>query len=603
MITYRNANQFFSPFYVFAAESVRLVHDFGNMFEKFVAPAVSEDAETLLDSVLMFVRYYETNETFDLLTHGMGPGLVAVVMHNFSQFLGDLMGQKLDHATQYHGKRLFPNMYMDKLRNIINSIVVDRADEYTGKLVKGQESDNKSDTKKKKPSKKHHQQAEKLKFVIEDSDSEEIEVLTDSCSDNEKDFTTLTSSTGTAYHPPSKTTTKSRYGKRGGDDDIIKRIEMMQHTLQEQKKQINKLTTENSEAKDKLKKLRAHKKPLKQSNLKTFVNIPSVDVDSSDDDALDEDHKIPDSTQPTKDTLDNVATGSDAGSVFQCSGVVHKQKKRARIDSESTVKQTDMPTAMSEESESEIDKLVRTKLEMEQKLKDAQNKLLQQKMEAKARTFQDQVICAIRNLRATLMECYGTAKTDERLVAARSKFCEEVETILVLGYTFCTGEDFVGRVERSILAGQTPEQQFICTRTDNSEADPILGDVTDIIYEVSMPVIVKRELTDDDDADCDIISVQPAPRDFIPKDVTVKQEKIDPKYDNLDKNGNPVAETEEKNEENSQAHEEEAAEGDTEETKDAAAENTPKKPRKNAKKKPSVAPAARRILQSKKSNV
>ena len=166
MITYRNANQFFSPFYVFAAESVRLVHDFGNVFEKVVAPAVSEDAETLLDTVLMLVRYYETNETFDLLTHGMGSGLVAVVMHNFLPFLGDLMGQKLDHATQYRGERLFPNMYMDKLRNIINSIVVDRADEYTGKLVKGQESYNKSNTKKKKPSKKHHQQAEKLKFVV-----------------------------------------------------------------------------------------------------------------------------------------------------------------------------------------------------------------------------------------------------------------------------------------------------------------------------------------------------------------------------------------------------------------------------------------------------
>ena len=86
MITYHNANQFFPPFYVFAAESVHLVHDFGNVFEKVVAPTVSEDAETLLDSVLMFVRYYKTNETFDLLTHGMGPGLVAVVMHNFSQF-------------------------------------------------------------------------------------------------------------------------------------------------------------------------------------------------------------------------------------------------------------------------------------------------------------------------------------------------------------------------------------------------------------------------------------------------------------------------------------------------------------------------------------
>ena len=135
------------------------------------------------------------------------------------------MGQKLDHATQYRGKRLFPNMYMDKLRNIINSIVVDRADKYTGKLVKGQEdkSDNKSDTKKKKTSKKHsHQQADKTKFVVDNSDSEESKVLTDSCSEKENVFTTLTSSSGTAYHPTSKHTTKSRYGKRGGDNDIIR---------------------------------------------------------------------------------------------------------------------------------------------------------------------------------------------------------------------------------------------------------------------------------------------------------------------------------------------------------------------------------------------
>ena len=185
---------------------------------------------------------------------------------------------------------------------------------------------------------------------------------------------------------------------------------MMQCTLQEQKKQINKLTTENSEVKDRLKKLCAHKKPLKQSNLKNFFSTPLVDVDSSDDDTLDNDNKIPDSTQPSKDTLDNMATGSDVGSVFQCSGVVCKQKKWVRIDSDFTVKQHDMPTAMSDESESEIDKLVRTKLEMEQKLKDTQNKLLQQKMEAKARTFQDHIICTIRDLRATLMECYGTAK-------------------------------------------------------------------------------------------------------------------------------------------------------------------------------------------------
>ena len=85
-----------------------------------------------------------------------------------------------------------------------------------------------------------------------------------------------------------------------------------------------------------------------------------VDIDSSDDDALD-DNKIPDSMLPSKDTMDNVVTGSHIGSVFQCSGVVCKLKKQARIDSDSTVKQHDMPMAMSDESESKIDKLVRTK--------------------------------------------------------------------------------------------------------------------------------------------------------------------------------------------------------------------------------------------------
>ena len=80
----------------------------------------------------------------------------------------------------------------------------------------------------------------------------------------------------------------------------------------------------------------------------------------------------------------------------------------------------------------------------------------------------------------------------------------------------------------------------------------------------------------------EIISVQPAPEDFLPKDVTVKQEKIDPKYDNLDNNGNPVTKTEEKNKEKEklQAHKDEVAEGDTEENKDETgdAKNTPKKP-------------------------
>ena len=37
------------------SESVQLVHDLGNVFEKVISPAVSEEAESILDAVLMFM--------------------------------------------------------------------------------------------------------------------------------------------------------------------------------------------------------------------------------------------------------------------------------------------------------------------------------------------------------------------------------------------------------------------------------------------------------------------------------------------------------------------------------------------------------------------
>ena len=52
-ITKRVVNFFF--FGVFSAESVQLVHDLGSVFEKVISPAVLEEAESILDAVLMFV--------------------------------------------------------------------------------------------------------------------------------------------------------------------------------------------------------------------------------------------------------------------------------------------------------------------------------------------------------------------------------------------------------------------------------------------------------------------------------------------------------------------------------------------------------------------
>ena len=212
----------FFVFGVFLAESVQLVHDLGNVFEKVISPAVSEEAESILDAVLMFVRFYEQNEHFDLLTHREGPGVVAVVMHNFSNFLGDLMGQKLVHGQKYGGKRLFPTMYMDKLRSIVNLIVVDRTDEYTGKMLKApQETKPVTKTKKGKKTQGQDSKQQQQQQQDDETSDDDIEIVSDaeSCSTNKNNFTTVMSGMGQAYHPPSHHTSKSRYERSKGEKD------------------------------------------------------------------------------------------------------------------------------------------------------------------------------------------------------------------------------------------------------------------------------------------------------------------------------------------------------------------------------------------------
>ena len=326
-----------------------------------------EEAESILDAVLMFVRFYEQNEHFNLLTHRVGPGVVAIVMHNFSNFLGDLMGQKLVHRQKYGGKRLFPTMYIYKLRSIVNSIVVDRTDEYTEKMLKAPQ-ETKPVTKTKKGKKTQGQDSKQQQQQQDDEISDDyIEIVSDaeSCSTNKNDFTTLTSGMGQAYHLPSHHTSKScnrrNKGEKDATDDVIQRIEEMRHTLEKQKRQINKLTSQNNTNNQQIKQINECKvqpdvSGLKQSKIKSFVRMQiqdNLNLDSSDEEE-DNGAQKPDSTQQG-------VTGSDAGSGhIPCCGVVHKKPKHKHIDSESqpSVKQDNMPTNISDDSETELDKLI-----------------------------------------------------------------------------------------------------------------------------------------------------------------------------------------------------------------------------------------------------
>ena len=165
------------------------------------------------------------------------------------------------------------------------------------------------------------------------------------------------------------------------------------------KKQITKLTSENNKAKEKLKRIHTQNKSpldsgrLKETSLKAFASsqlLDSVMVDSLEED--EKYHKQPDSTQPPLNK-DHGTTGSDAGSVFQCSGVVHKKKNRQRINKDS---QPPSVRHMSEEnSKNKVEKLLKTKADMEVKLKDAQKKLMDREWTTKP-----------EHIRTTLHHCY-----------------------------------------------------------------------------------------------------------------------------------------------------------------------------------------------------
>ena len=555
-------------FVVFVAEGVQFIHDLAGVFERTPQPAVGGDVNILLDAVLMFVHYYEQNEHFDLLTHGIGPGLVAVIMHSFSEFMGDMMGTRLDLGLKYSGKRLFQHMYFEKLRNIANSIVVDETDKYSGKLLKRQEekaapaapqASKKGKKDKKAEAAATHPEDKSDRADDRSDDEDEIQEISDdgSCSSNENDFSTLTSTHGTAYHPPSRRTAISKYAAGKSGDEAVELMEKaaskFQHKIDNQQRTIERLQSENNLAREKLKKLGRQnpeasststsivaetkkKKGKKGGRLLGFAAtqiLKDADLDQESDDevmSVDVDEAKPDSTQRS---VVPAESDGDESVVIPSSQMVAK-KKRHRVDSDTSTKKADTPLNVSDaesEKERDVGRLLQEKLEVRNKLIETQKKLQVQLMENKSRNFKDSVTGAIVAFRSVLMECFGAPKDDPRLEAARQEFAAAIRTVSDFGYTFRVGEEFIYRVERSVYSGYTPEHQMQCKRIDNSTHCPIQGDVIDVVYEISMPVVVKQEKMEDDD--CLLLMVQPAPLTGF-QSVKVKEEKVD--------NGSPTKE-------------------------------------------------------------
>ena len=190
-------------FCVFAAEGVQLVHDFGMVLQRIQKPALAGQDATIHEALLMFMRYFETNETFDLLTHGMGPGLLGLVIHALIEFLGpNVCSIKADCNTTPTVAAMHLGSYVAKINDIVETVVVDETDPVSGKLAK--KSEDKVVKPKKVKTKVTERRVQKQDTPTPSSDEDDaVEVEDDdgSCSSDEAAFSTLSHSSSNLAYP------------------------------------------------------------------------------------------------------------------------------------------------------------------------------------------------------------------------------------------------------------------------------------------------------------------------------------------------------------------------------------------------------------------
>ena len=125
------------------AEGVLLVYDFGRVLEHVSKPAVGRNAMMLYEALLMFEHYYEQSESFDHYTHRIGPGIVGMVVHLFMEFMGPLINMKLDHNVTGEHKGTPVCVFVERLKQIVNTVVSESSEVSSGRLVHVEEDKDK----------------------------------------------------------------------------------------------------------------------------------------------------------------------------------------------------------------------------------------------------------------------------------------------------------------------------------------------------------------------------------------------------------------------------------------------------------------------------
>ena len=88
-------------------------------------------------------------------------------------------------------------------------------------------------------------------------------------------------------------------------------------------------------------------------------------------------------------------------------------------------------------------------------------------------------------------------------------------TLAKNGFKLGVCEDFMERVEKTVLSGEIPEQKMDLIKTNDSVDNLVVGFVRDVTYVLTIPPVVKQEKgeNDDDEDELMIVGVTPATMD------------------------------------------------------------------------------------------
>ena len=421
---------------------------------------------------------------------------------------------------------------------------------------------NPKEKKKKKPNVKYTDRKTSSKpsratvSSDEGSDVSEAETL----SSGEEQFSTLTSYDGQKQYPPpdpTKTDAKFRAKKRNllkslqeelsklskKMTDYQSEINQLNKSLTAQKRNLAEAVSKDSMAtakKDARKdggigKKRLHtygewelsaKKGFHPS-MKDFVSSQlREDLESNDDiQVLDN----PDSTTSgvgkkkcKKRDRDTDEKSDDASLVLRRSQV--QPKHHRRISSEkSSVAEEVIPSSSrqhgdSDKSEGEaegVDGLLCKKYQVEEELDQMKLKMEAMEWDTRACRYRETIEKCVVLFRKVLLNNLGNREESDQLKEMQGNMARCTRTLAKNGFMLGICEDFIERVEKTVLLGEIPEQKMDLIKTDDSVDNLVVGFVRDVTYVLTIPAVVKQQKgeNDDDEDELMIVGVTPATMD------------------------------------------------------------------------------------------